>query len=392
MSNDLSENRHPKLALPIGRIKVPKFLYIVLAVLLVLVLVVSGLNLYINKSKTTSLTPVRLTNLEIVKKTLSWLDGQRDGRGVYNAGSKCDFNFNCESLMSSNEISGLSVLWAENRYLQKNNDEKELEIFKKNVALYADRNVVKRINNNFWNCYFMWDIWNNSSLDQGTKDNLEKICFDGMYSSSYMNMNGVNIKKTEELTKSLVLDIVSNKAIIDEQLLLNSVVDEDLIKNTQRNQFFSSSSDRLTRYLWKNKEKDLSDGLIDFQQSLDTYKNKQEVGIKAYEGCQTGITSLMLSSILNDSIYLDLSKIILDQQFEKINKNSIRDVSVCGLLADELYKATKTEMFKEKKLSIIKDFLTNNFDKKSGGFYSKTETQLIKDVKFNGLMVGILID
>lgn len=391
MSNDLIENGHPKLALPIGRVRVPKFLYIILAVLGVLILVIGGLNLYITKPKTAELVPVKLTNLEMTKMTLDWMDEQRDRRGVYTIGSKCDFNFNCESLMS-NDISGFSVLWAGNRYLQKNNDEKELETFKKNVALYADRNVVKRISNNFWNCYFMWDIWNNPNLDQSTKDNLEKICFDGMYSSSYMNMNGINIKKTEELTKSVVLNIINNKATIDEQLVLNSFVGEDLIENVQEKQYFFSSSDRLAKYLWKKNEKDLSDGLIDFQQSLDVYKNKQEIGIEAYNGCQIGIASLMLSSIFNDSEYLDLSKIIFEQQAKKINKNSIRDVSVCGLLADELYKQSKDKIFEEKKLNIINEFLINNFDQKNGGFYSKAETQLIKDVKFNGLMVGILMN
>lgn len=390
MSNDLSENRHPKLALPIGRVRVPKFLYIILAILGVLVLFVGGLNIYITKSKKIDLISVKLTNLEMAKMTLGWMEGQKDGMGVYNTGSKCDFDFNCQKI-NSTQISGLSVLWAENKYLQKNNDEKELEIFKKNVVLYADRDVIKRINNNFWNCYFMWDIWSNPNLDQKTKDNLEKICFDSVYSLNYINENGIDIKKEEEITKNLVLDLINNKAIIDEQLVLNSVVDEELIENISGKQHFFNSSDRLARYLWRKDESDLLDGLSDFRLSLKIYKNEQ-IKVKPYEGCQTGITALMLSFILNDSKYLDLSKIILEQQIQKINKNSIKDASVCGLLADELYKQSKDEIFKEKKNQIINDFLISNFDQKNGGFYSETETQLIKDVKYNGLMVGILVD
>jgi len=393
MLNDLSENRRLKLALPIGRIRVPKFLYVILAILGVLILVAGGLNIYITKSKTISSIPVKLTNLEIVKMTLGWLDGQRDERGIYTVGLKCDFDSSCEFSASTNR-SGFSVLWAENRYLQKNNDEKELGIFKKNVALYADRSVVKEINNNFWNCYFMWEIWNNPNLDQGTKDNLEKICFDSTYESTYVSMNGTidDIKKREGLVDVMVSDLIINKAIIDNQLILNPINSDDLIENIQENQYFFNSSDRVAKYLWKKDEKDLSDGLVDFQRSLDDYKNKQSTGVRAYEGCQTGITSLMLSSIFNDSKYLDLSKMILDQQIQKINKNSIKDVSVCGLLADKLYEETKIEMFKEKKINIINDSLTNNFDRKDGGFYSKTETQLIKDIKYNGLMVGILVN
>ncbi|MFA6184971.1 MAG: hypothetical protein WCT51_02640 [Candidatus Shapirobacteria bacterium] len=47
MSNDLNENKYPKLALPIGRIKVPKFLYIILIVLGILVLTVGGLRVFL---------------------------------------------------------------------------------------------------------------------------------------------------------------------------------------------------------------------------------------------------------------------------------------------------------------------------------------------------------
>ncbi len=392
MSNDLIENRHPRLALPIGRIRVPKFLYITLAILGILVLVVGGLNIYITKLKITNLPPVKLTNLEIIKTTLSWLDKQRDERGVYTAGLKCDFKSKCEVPISS-DTSGFSVLWAEYRYLLNNNDKKELELFEKNLNLYSDRSVNKEIKNNFWNCYLMWDMGKSYNLSQIVKDKLEKICFDSTYELSDTKVNVItDNKKTKEIIDSLVLDLIDNKAIIDGQLVSNSIINEYFVEDVQENQYFFNSSDRLARYLWKKDEKDLLGGLIDFQQSLEAYKNRQAIEIKAYEGCQTGIASLMLSYIFNDYKYYTLSTIILDQQIQKINKNSIRDVSVCGFFADKLYKETKREIFKEKKLSIINDFLVNNFDKKDGSFYSKTKTSLVKEVMYNGLMIGILVD
>jgi len=402
MANDLNKKKYQRLALPVGKIKVPKFLYIFLIVLIILILVFGGLYFYLKNSiksggmskkngivETTNQMTSEPPNLDLSKKTLSWLNTQRDERGAYTTGLECDIDLNCEIPITTNRF-GFSVLWAENRYIQKINDEEQLKIFKNDIALYADRNVVKVINNNFWNCYFMWDIWNNSNLDQASKDNLEKICFNSTYESSYGG-GIIDIKKMKMVVNDLTSDLITNKAAIDGQLRLNSVEDEDLIEDVNENQYFFNSSDRMARYLWKKNDNDFFNSLIDFQQSLNFYKNKQ-TEMKAYEGCETGIASLMLFSIWNDSRYLDLSKIILDQQTKKINQNSMKDISICGLLADKLYENTGDKTFKTKKYDIINEFLKNNFDQENSGFYSKSENSKIKNVKYNGIIAGLLID
>lgn len=389
MLDDLKENNNEMLVIPARQTWMLRFL---LVILVLMILAVVGLAFFLKKNKsvrTVKTVPTELSDLETVEQNLVWLNKQKDTIRAYTVGSVCDFNFNCKDIFPSN-TTGFSVLWAENKYLQKNNNDVELEIFKRNVNLYADRNRIKKINNNFWNCYFMWNIWNNKNLDQDIKDNVEKICFDSTYESVYVD-EIVDFEEMKKGVDAIVVDLINNQEVINSQLIPSLVNNEELSKKPVENHYFFNSSDRFSRYLWRKNNNDLSNGLVDFQKSLEDYKNGQNK-VKAYEGCQTGIASLMLSSIFSDSKYLNLSKIILDQQINKINQDSLKDVSVCGFLASRLFEQTQDEIFEVKKKEIIKNFVKNNFDQKNGGFYSKTEIGIIKDVKYNGLMTGLLIN
>ena len=66
MTDDLSKNSRLRLALPMGRVRLPKFLYIILFVLGILVLIVNGLNFYLKNLKKPDINNVLIINRDSI--------------------------------------------------------------------------------------------------------------------------------------------------------------------------------------------------------------------------------------------------------------------------------------------------------------------------------------
>ena len=194
MADNLSEKKYLRLALPVGKIKIPKFLYIILIGLIILILVVGGLYFYLeNNSKKTILKSKIIKNETVTNKVdgvigvsrsefsenisknlMLWLEEQRDDRGVYSESEFCK-NDVCSGKSSSNR-SGFSVMDGKVRYENKI-DQSVVDDLKK----YSDKNVVRVIQSNYLLCNFLYDLYKYPEVGEEVKTLTEKICFDVQY-------------------------------------------------------------------------------------------------------------------------------------------------------------------------------------------------------------------
>jgi hypothetical protein len=349
-----------------------------------------------SKKRTQEIKP-ELKETKLVEKVgpakwiLNWLNNHRDERGAYLVGEKC-FEGKCTSLGKSNRA-GFSVLWARYKYFQSTKDEKEMEILKSDIDLYSDKNKVKELINNFWNCYFLYPIWKESTLETKYKEKIEKICFESVYDTDYYTEEEVsNLGKSLNI---LVDEVVDNSSKIEEKIKKTESPSGETSEDPQDiKKFFVFASDHFTRYLWRGKVEDLKRGILEFEISLAEYKENQEK-MKAYEGCQTGIASLLYYLITKNQKYLTLAQIIAQQQNKKIDENSQRDVSVCGLLFEKLYEGTNDYQYLKMKRELISKFIQTNFKpvgEKEGYFFTKSGEETITNTRYNGILAGVIIE
>jgi len=239
----------------------------------------------------------------------------------------------------------------------------------------------------------MYPIWKNEIFNMDYKEKLEHICFASTYESSqYLPATIDEVKKwiDDYARKTLYL----GDKIFDEKIEVIQFPKTDLYEDPEEmrmRQFFFTASDRMTRYLWKGKDKeeDLKIGIWDLKISLDEYRENQKE-LRPYEGCMTGISSLVYYEISANNLYLNLANMIANQQSLRIDRGSKKDVAVCGLFFEKLYKKTDNINIDNFKNEIINDFVKNNFNSKNGYFYTEFNNQIIKDIKFIGILSGII--
>ncbi len=329
-----------------------------------------------------------VTEEDFAKLTLSWLAEERDSDGLYYIGRKY-FNVDDGVYFPGNNRAGLSVLWGRYSYFRKTGNVEELEILKSDIISYMDEERIKGRQINFWNCYFMYPIWQDDIFNDAYKEKLERICFESTYETGYY-LPGT-VKEIEEVINAYVKETIEEEdQIFTEEIQVVKFPTTDLYEDPPEiRHLFFSASDRMTRYLWRGDEESLKVGLWDFKRSLDEYRDNQEE-LRPYEGCMTGIASLIYYDISENDKYLRLAEIISDQQIQRIDGESIKDVSICGLFFEKLYEKTDSLTYIERKREIIDSFIETNFNQEDGYFYYYFNEELIIETRYNGILAGIL--
>ena len=395
MTDDLSKNNSSELALPMGKIRVPKFLYIILIVLGVLVLIVSGFNFYLknlkeistNKTSKISQNSIELNKSEVAKSVINWLNIERDDRGLYWFGQECSREniTDCSEKERSNYV-GILVMWGMNKYYLSTKDQNILKIIKNDIYNYVDENKVPDIGSNQPVCEFIDDIKNNNDLSQIDKQNLDSFCIRTEYP---INFNYQVFNQSEEEIKS---DL--NKKI---KMVLNSDINglsytsdryTDLI---QSNVGLKNSLNYVSEFFYRDKfipEKGiLRRAFLFFDINLDLYlTNSVKKDINEF-ACKIGRSALVLNQNENNNDYIELAKRMFD--LYAVGSNYLD----CTRLADGLYKKTGDELF----LQYKNDYFTNLEKSINQGdkisFFTEIDGNNKKiNVGENGIIVGLLMD
>lgn len=355
-----------------------------------------------HSSTNTALKPAKEElnkHLKIAASTLNWLNKQKDDRGVYfftQLYQPLEKKFKAEPSGDSGHY-GLTSIWGQFKYLQATNDKDALIVLKNDLNTYTDRTKVMSIQNDFWNCKLMYELWQSDLFSQKEKEQIKKICWKSAYyypqelypiieEKTTNDQKQAGIKKYFE---DLELEKAINNQLFFETHLSNN--DFNLILN-----FFPYPSDFAIRYLWKKDEKDLKIARYYFNKSIQLFTEKEEL-LGKKDLCLLGTASLDLYQVINKKSYLDFALFLGKKILEE--KREIKP-PVCAFFANQLYKVTGDKKFQEAKEKIVEAFISEALDLSlsknnltgEGGFLidEKGNPAPVKNIRENGLLVGLL--
>lgn len=383
-----------------------KFVTIFLAVIIVIVVAMLFVpDKYFNKIKKTTTpkmtpTPGALSNQEIAKITLDWLDKQRDDRGIYYAQVRC--NTSAEGKTTCDQIDkagvsgheGLAAIYARDKEYLKTKKQTDLDILLKDINNYSDENKIKWVQNDFWNCKFMYDMWQDNIFNEEQKQKIDKICWTSGYilppEIEFGLYDGMYQTRIKEEVPEVNLTGEGNKPIAGEN--------EENFKQFI-SEYSSYPSDFAVRYLWKHNEKDLKIAKIYFNKVAGYYfQNKP-----AFNGnniCLLGISSLDMFLATQDKKYSDFAEQIYVANLENNLSNPQYIRPICVFFSQQLFNQTKNEKYKNTRSTLTKSYVNNYFDYKSynnftneGNFSSVNDDGslgLTKKTRDNGLFSILL--
>lgn len=121
----------------------------------------------------------RTDYINVARKTLDWIDKQRNETGWYIMGKTCGPK-DCEQIMDDKEVGnkdGLIATWVRLNFYEQHQDLKDLEIVKKDIDLFYQKHKDKDLNDSLWFCKVTYEMAQSKYIDQGQKDKLKELCF-----------------------------------------------------------------------------------------------------------------------------------------------------------------------------------------------------------------------
>ena len=129
---------------------------------------------------------------DVARKTLDWIDQQRNEDGWYILERGCDYEKKtCDIVWDNKEGNkdGLIATWARLNFFEQHQDPKDLKIIKKDIDLFYDKYKDDNLSDSLWLCKITYEMAQSKYIDQTQKDKLKELCM------------GVEYPSTEEVKK-----------------------------------------------------------------------------------------------------------------------------------------------------------------------------------------------
>ena len=341
-----------------------------------------------NKKKTTVSTEPKITRTDysaVARKTLDWIDQQRNSDGWYILERGCDYEKKTCDVVWDNEEGnkdGLIATWARFNFYQQTKDSKDLEIVKSDINKFYEK-YPNGVDNALWICKITYDMWKSNVFDQEIKDKLEKICFDNKIMTAdnfeiYWNIRSGRVDK--------YLRTVDAWKTWDGYRLSSNSFDA----------VFGYTSDLSYRYLWKKDRASLNEleKYITIQEKLLSEKKILEID----NLCLLGINYIDVYKNTKEEKYLNRSKEIYDEYVQNQEDKKIIKTSMCGLYSKAIVEISKDNSYmKELELNnnnLIKLAKDNGIYtvQNDGSFFTSVlgEIVMYKSVVNNALIIELL--
>lgn len=306
---------------------------------------------------------LKLSNLEIAEKVLDWLDKQRDENGVYYVSRMCTEKGYCEEATKAGTSghNGIAPIWGRFKYYEKTKDPSSMEIINKDLNTYSDSEKVEMIQNDFWNCKFMYELWQSDLLSEKQKSLAEEICWRrrSTYHSppeleSYVKWEIIDNIWTE-VAKNEV-DLVNLKSVVDGNISFQEKLPEDFAQRLQ--EYTTYPSEFVARYFWKENEIDLTKAKFYFNKAIQAYFQKTDL-FKQSHLCSLGISSLDFQKVEKERVYIEFAEDLFEQAQ---NVNSQVKHPLCITLAQGLFEETEDRKYQAIKKSLVQELVDQTFD------------------------------
>jgi len=312
-----------------------------LMILVVVSLAVINKNRDLLPQKTTNKTEAtkngRTDYSAVARKTLDWIDQQRNDDGWYILERGCNFEAKtCDTVWDNQEGNkdGLIATWARFNYYQQTKNAKDLAIIKSDINKFYEK-YPNGVDNALWICKITYDMWKSDVFDQTTKDKLKNICFksDSNFSKVISDEKGYRKIFTSQLNDGRQTSPVW-KTWQGYSFVIRGV-----------DSYFGLTSDLLGQYLWTkdNSKLELAKNYFESGKKIIA---EQSDSVRAEDDCLLGLSAIDLYEYGGkDETYLNYVK---EKYLAFSDENS--DVkkyrtAICGLMTKRLYQINENEVF-----------------------------------------------
>ena len=328
-----------------------------------------------------------LSYADIAGHTLNWVLEQRDERGIFHSGIRCQDSESCESTGSS--IMGAPSVWALSEYYSKVGGDRYLTEVESVLDTYLDTEIVRHPQVYSWHCRLLLEVAGEDNVTSEIQELAEKFCQGGNF--------------MDELYDTILEDypfangfypIISDVRDNDSEALYMSDNEYFIYRNASR---ASEYSVRFQRWDDEDDQKRaagyLEHALVLLQQEWETKEFISYGGI-----CALGIGAVDVYGVTGEMEYLTLARSALPDEFERYS--SLSDHAHCSLLAQILYEETGEPGFAETRNTIVDLAIETMYDYEGydgyflgdGVFTSGHKYPILKPVFENCIMVYVLLN
>ena len=327
---------------------------------------------------------------DLARKTLDWIDKQRNEEGWYILERGCDYeNKTCDVVWDNKEGNkdGLIATWASLNFYEQHQDPKDLEIVKKDIDIFWDKYKNDNLKDSLWICKITYEMAQSKYIDQTQKDKLKDLCLNVEYPSlsqivgvleNSVNDGGQNKDPTKKWSDYITTlrGFNNNLSVTTEliyQYLFTKDTDKlDLAKKHWQSIYEYFEKDRLSR----NPE-------VRFMRKI---KYADDI-------CLLGLSGLDLYRQIGEEKVLSDVLSVYENTVESPGTEGDFLVPLCGLWSKQLFGQTKDKKFLKNLEINNSDLISTLNDKNNNGFYISSQANRFvpnKRVVENSLIVEMI--
>lgn len=323
---------------------------------------------------------------DIALNTITWLDTQKNEQGVYVFGYDCN-DGKCSKAAQDNRT-GIAVLWAKYQYMEKVNPSPSFVPLEQDLTTYASSAIIPQIQNDFWDCRLMYDLWQSKTLSAKQKYDARAVCFRSVYQIPDTSELRTTVDNKQDVTVDLVTLNKGGK-------LTTTFKTEDRLVN----RYSPISSDYSVRFLWGQDKNDLVRAKFYFLKAASVYSQSVAGQGEVIDPALLGIASLDLYNSTKESGYLTFAKALA----EKVIATPCTDLRTCNssaMFARDLDSALGSTVYKKVEADSLKQAIDMGYDFtgypaktiNTGAFHSSfSNTQnFYYNTRDNGITAGLL--
>ena len=344
-------------------------------------------------NKTEEIKITRTNYSEIARKTLDWIDQQRNEDGWYILERGCDFELKtCNTIWDNEEGNkdGLIATWARLNFYKQTKDPKDLVIVKKDIDLFYEKYKNDNLKDSLWICKITYEMAQSGYLDDGQKEKLKNLCLNTSFLSpeEMSDYQKVVSSRIEKLDSGVVIWKTWNGY----HLVVRGF-----------DNYFGIGTDLVYRYLW-SEDKTYLDLAKKHLEKMKDILDKEKDEVVAENLCLAGYSSLDIYENSNkEDEYLNYAKDIFVTFINNKGDRKKFQTTICGLLAKKIYGLSKDKIFLvgvENENKVLTKNLLDGGDSFANenndyGFFKATTGGLdipYKNIAENGLIVELIKD
>ena len=304
-----------------------------------------------------------------------------------------DFEKGCTNYPSNQ--TGADAIWARYQYYKKNADQDSLGILRSAIETYIDNDTVLTIQNSFWNCKYMYDIYQDIEISEDIRDGAKEVCMKGSFNPKYEE----NFSEDYDFTNIYSeLALMQNSSIIDNRS--NMSVDSELAYDMLIQSVYASDMIYKARF-FRFTDMELSEGYLFkakyyLHEVASTYDSEVKAGVYVPKSVEYmwGIALLDMYDYTSNIDYLNVGSSFLSD----IN---VSGSGLSGKIYRLLYYDKLNEVYDYPHISqevdlIFDNVFEENYDyytysvshDNDGAFIDLNDGGFVKDLRLNNLIVG----